>query len=371
VCCCCYRCNAADLLSSLETLAGILIEHRLSLAALPLLSLWEHVALHATHNTPSLVLARVKRVKALCQLGLLAEAGIVLRGLLQGSTLPGVLLHAPQPILGQDGLGPLQQQQQSEGGGKGAAGNTGVAEAGDAAGAAAVLNAGRWSGHASNAAALAMADAVLPACVADVYGPWLCGQVAVARAAWLAAAGSVPNCWRSGCYPFEAAGSSSSADVKAGGASSHATPAAAAAGKGGAAAAAGESAESKLLDKAAKLLQGVIRTSRITLGLPAIAGCNWDQDSGEAGAAAGNATGAKGTSSSSKGSPTKGSGVKQAKGHGGKGGKGDKHGQGAAAAAAAASAAGAGSVGEGVDHLLQAQQQQLLVEGLMQLAEVS
>jgi hypothetical protein len=214
--------------------------------------------------------------------------------------------------------------------------------------------------------------------VGEAYGPWLCGQVAIARAVWLAAAGSVPNCWKGGSYPAEAAGSSSSsnsADGKAGGASSHATPAAAAAGKGGAAAATGESTEFKLLDTAAQLLQGVIKTSRIALGLPAVAGCSWDHDAGEVGAtAAGSGTAAKGTSSGgSKGSQSKGSGGKQAKGHGAKGGKGDTHGHGAAAAAAAAAAnaAAAGAASEGVDQLLQAQQQQLVVEGLMQLAEVS
>jgi hypothetical protein len=214
--------------------------------------------------------------------------------------------------------------------------------------------------------------------VGEAYGPWLCGQVTIARAAWLAAAGSVPNCWKSGSYPAEAAGSSSSSnstDGKAGGASSHATTAAAAAGKGGAAAATGESAESNVLEKAAQLLHGVIKTSRIALGLPAVAGCSWDDDAGEVGAAAaGTGTGAKSTSSSgSKGSQSKGSGGKQAKGHGAKGSKGDKHGHGAAAAAAAAAAnaAAAGAASEGVDQLLQAQQQQLLVEGLMQLAEVS
>jgi hypothetical protein len=186
--------------------------------------------------------------------------------------------------------------------------------------------------------------------------------VAIARAVWFAAAGGVPNCWKSGSYPAETAGSSSnSADGKAGGGSSHATPAAAAAGKGGgaAAAAAGESTESKLLEKAAQLLQGVIRTSHTALGLPAVAGCTWDHDGGEAAAAAaaGSGTGGKGTSSSgSKGSLGKGGGGKQAKGHGAKVGKADKHGHGAAA--------------EGADQLLQAQQQQLLVEGLMQLAEV-
>jgi hypothetical protein len=126
------------------------------------------------------------------------------------------------------------------------------------------------------------------------------------------------------------------------------------------------------MDKAAKLLQGVTRASRVALGLPAVAGCGWDHDSGETGAAAGTGTAAKGTSSGggsgSKGSPAKASGGKQAKGHGTKGGKADKHHRGAAAAAAAA---GGGVAAEGVDPLVQAQHQQLLVEGLMQLAEVS
>ncbi|WIA10725.1 hypothetical protein OEZ85_010899 [Tetradesmus obliquus] len=139
-----YRCNAPDLLSSLESLTHILIQQHISLPALPLLALWEHVALHATHNTPSLVLARVMRVKALSQLALLAEAGIVLRGLLQGSNLPGVLLQGPQPILGPDGVGPIQQS--AEAGSKGSTGSS-AADAAEVSGAAAAFYASKWPGH--------------------------------------------------------------------------------------------------------------------------------------------------------------------------------------------------------------------------------
>jgi hypothetical protein len=368
-CTVCCRSNAPDLLSSLETLTSTLIQHQLALPALPLLALWEHVALHATHNTASVVLARVQRVKALCQLGLLAEAVVVLRGVLQGSSLPGLLLQAPQPILGQDGTGPVQQQH-LEAGGKG---GSGTADAGDVSGAAAVFNAGKWPAHASNAAMQAyIADMVLPACVAAEYGPWLCGQVAVARAAWLAAVGSVPNCWKSGSYLADASSYSSSSEGKPNGSGNHgANAAASAAGKASAGGAAGESAESKLLEKAAKLLQSVIKASRVALGLPAIAGCSWDTDSSEAAPSAGSATAAKGAhSSGSKGAPAKGSSGKQAKGHGAKGGKADKHHKGAAAAAGAEVAASASAFAEAVDYLVQAQHQQLLVEGLMHLAEV-
>jgi hypothetical protein len=104
------RCNAHDLTASLETLCSILLENQLCLPMLPLLSMWEHTALHVTHQMPSVVWCRIMRVKTLAQLGMLAEAGSVLQDLLrvgmmvlclsasglQGSTQAGRLFNKVQ-----------------------------------------------------------------------------------------------------------------------------------------------------------------------------------------------------------------------------------------------------------------------------------
>ncbi len=47
------RCNLQDLLSGLETLAGILIDNEFSLEALPLLALWDYVSCKVVRWVPA------------------------------------------------------------------------------------------------------------------------------------------------------------------------------------------------------------------------------------------------------------------------------------------------------------------------------
>ena len=52
------RCNVTDLRSGLEGIASILVEARLYLDALPVISLWEHLTLHVMRNLKATVLCR-------------------------------------------------------------------------------------------------------------------------------------------------------------------------------------------------------------------------------------------------------------------------------------------------------------------------
>eukprot|EP00775_Hariotina_reticulata_P005829 gene5829-6070_t len=196
-----YRSNAYDLTASLETVCSILFEHQLHLQMLPLLSMWEHTALHVAHQTESVVWCRTVRVKTLAQLGLLAEAGRVLQDLLQGSRLPGKLLSAPQPVLGTDGQG-MGIPEGTGGGSSAASGSipgkeTNTAATGKPVAARLpVFHAAMWPAHAINAAFIDwVLTAELAACLSQAYGPWLCGQLEMARAAWLTAASSPGSKW--------------------------------------------------------------------------------------------------------------------------------------------------------------------------------
>lgn len=365
------RCNAPDLLLCLETLAAILLEHHLCLQLLPLISLWEHLALHVVHRTSSVLLARITRVKALAQLGLLAEAGVVLQSIMQGRNLPGALLHGPQPLLGPDGADIALQEGHST---TAAVPNSKAAAAADApaAGNAAGrphFDSSKWPGHASNAAFLeSMCTSTLQPCIAEAYGSWICGQLVLARAAWLAAAGGVANCWRatdpaSLALGGSSTGSSTSTDtISSNSSSGH--HAAAVASRDATAAlvsiTAMDAVEAHLLDRAAELVQEVVATSRKAAGLQALPGAfSWDHDSD----AAADAASSKKSTSSAKG----GKAGKAAAGAKGKAGKGAaKH-----ATAAATSSAGGSDEPVGMEQvLLQQQHQQLVAEGLMLLTQV-
>jgi len=52
------RCNVTDLRSGLEGIASILVEARLYLDALPVISLWEHLTLHVMRDLKATVLCR-------------------------------------------------------------------------------------------------------------------------------------------------------------------------------------------------------------------------------------------------------------------------------------------------------------------------
>lgn len=432
------RCNAAALASSLECLTSILQEQQLHLQTLPLLTLWEHTSLHVAHNRASTVLARITRVRVLAALGLMPQAATVLHSLMQGSNLPGIVLVPSQPLLGAgDSSATTGAGHHTKGKGHAAEGKDSSSkeskEAATAAGVDALkgldsrpvlYHADKWAQDPANAAFLQLvADAVLDPAVVTAYGPWLCGHFILARAAFLAAAGGVVDCWVDGKPsalaaaaragpppPVDPSTAASSAEASnepavppatgpaakgakpaAGSTSGAAAGAGAAGGKAAAAAASAAAppppartpAEFKLLDAAVQLLQGLVSVSCPASGMSAaVLGIPWaDQgapvEHAKAKIAAGKgAAGKDKTSSGSHGSTAK-------KGHGAtKGGKGSpqKHGKGDKAGAAAqqqppeqqdgAEAAAAERRAAAAAELLAAQHQYLLIEALLQLAAV-
>lgn len=193
------RCNAAALTSSLECLSGILQEQQLHLLTLPLLALWEHTSLYVTHDRASTVLARITRVKALAALGLMSQAAAVLKGLMQGAHLPGLVLGPSQPVLGGDGVAAGLAKPASSGKdatAESAAATAADGDGADSAGRQHLYRADKPPSHPSNAAFLQfVAEAVVQPAVVGALGPWLCGHLNMARAAFLAAAGGVVDCW--------------------------------------------------------------------------------------------------------------------------------------------------------------------------------
>ena len=84
------RCNSRAMLEALEFASSELVVAGYPLEALPVLSLYEHVARDAAKSTTHAVHARVLRSKALMHLGFLAEAFKQLRSLQLGQGLPKV-----------------------------------------------------------------------------------------------------------------------------------------------------------------------------------------------------------------------------------------------------------------------------------------
>lgn len=88
-----------DLLSALQTLTGMLLDSQLLLEALPLISLWEHLALHAARSVHNTVLARLARATAAVRLGCMAVAAGSVAAVMAGAELPspvmgcGLVLH--------------------------------------------------------------------------------------------------------------------------------------------------------------------------------------------------------------------------------------------------------------------------------------
>lgn len=434
----CYtcRCNAAALASSLQCLSGVLHEQQLHLLLLPLLALWEHTTLYITHDKDATVLARITRVRALVSLGLVPQAATVLECLVQGAHLPGLLLEAPQPILGSNGLACATETAaaaaagaKGKEAGAGAAAGGGADAPGDAGSRQHLYHADQWPSHPCNAAFLQyVQETVLDPAVCQAYGPWLCGQITIARAAFLAAAGSAVNCWITGkpsdvvaavksgppaaapvAADAAAVGSSTAASgppiagTAAGGAAAAGAAkggkasgtAAAATGPQGAKAAATAAAgtashtapgiipgaaELKLLSAAVQMLQGVVTASCAAAGMSAAAlGLPWaDQGLPDAKPVAGKAAGGKDkdkAGSGSHGTTAKGhSPSKGSKGGAHKTGKPSKgstssqqpHDQQADSSDSAAADRRAAAAAE----LLVAQHQHLLVEALQELSRV-
>lgn len=77
-----------DLLAGCDAVASCLLDAGLALQALPVLALYEHLALHAARDVGETLHCRQLRVAACCQLGLLAEASRILLPLMAGRSLP-------------------------------------------------------------------------------------------------------------------------------------------------------------------------------------------------------------------------------------------------------------------------------------------
>ncbi|MEW5312856.1 MAG: hypothetical protein WDW38_004457 [Sanguina aurantia] len=254
-----YKCNVTDLMSGLETVCGGLLDNDLALEALPVISLWEHMAYHVTRSLATTVLCRIQRVTALLQLGLLAEAAAVLGGLVVGAALPDAVLDSDAVIKTPDGsvvpVGCVRYRQwlarvgasavsgdASDGtrrciapcdsGGMMAAaplvrtpalGPVRCAEPRGCECAAVAFDVGRRNGflppfvqpsspqalvpppystrhlpgHPSNKACLAfLADTPLHPALEKLYGAWLVAHLSMAQARLLMVAGGVPNAWR-------------------------------------------------------------------------------------------------------------------------------------------------------------------------------
>ncbi len=82
------RCNLPDLLSACQCLVGTLLDAQLLLDALPMISLWEHLAQHGARSVQDTVLARLARAQATTGLGCMTAACQAVVGLMAGSQLP-------------------------------------------------------------------------------------------------------------------------------------------------------------------------------------------------------------------------------------------------------------------------------------------
>jgi len=203
-----YRCNVADLAAGLEAVASTLLDQSFALEALPVLSMWEHLARHITRQLPAAVLARAARVRALCMLGMLGDAAAVISDLMAARNLPDEGMPWSKVVLTALELQSSTQQQQQHpakgkgsntGAHKGHHGNQQQTQPFDTSLLIQRLayDAGAWPGAPQNkrVCELVSAPQLHPA-VAACYGSWLCSVVDQARAAWLLAAGSARNSWR-------------------------------------------------------------------------------------------------------------------------------------------------------------------------------
>lgn len=246
------RLNIGDLLSGLETLCTTLVGNDLSLEALPVLALWEHVSYHVARQLLPTLLCRLLRATALIKLGLLSEAARVIGGLIQGIDIPGFGLTGSQVICGADGI-PIPAQPLPP-----------------------LFNNHLLPGDTSNKKCIEfIADSPVHEAVSAVYGAWLCCQLTQARAAWLMAAGRVPNFWANS-HPVTAARVVPvpvKTDKPSGKASKDAKDAAKDADAAGVAPAVQlpEANEGHLLETAANLLMASISASRRQLGLQPLA----------------------------------------------------------------------------------------------------
>lgn len=171
---CCVAGSVADVLSGLETLACVLLDGSLPLEALPLIVLWEHVALHATGQLQATVLARLARARALVALGLLESAADVITGLMAGRNLPST----------------------EQMGGRLTPATTASASNLLASAPCPSFDASRLPGHEANRSCLLhIADGALVHGLSALYGPWAMAQLAAVRAGFLSAVGATPQCY--------------------------------------------------------------------------------------------------------------------------------------------------------------------------------
>ncbi|GMH35476.1 hypothetical protein BSKO_03344 [Bryopsis sp. KO-2023] len=83
-----YKCNAHGLTVGAEAIAAILVENKMYLEALPVLSIHENLAYHVLRDLQGCVQSRVLRCRALCGMGMMQECCEVLWMLTHGRRLP-------------------------------------------------------------------------------------------------------------------------------------------------------------------------------------------------------------------------------------------------------------------------------------------
>ena len=81
-------------MSALQTLTGALVENELLLEALPLISLWEHLAQSQARDVHATVLARLERARAATRLGCMSAAAEAVAALMAGARLPCAALDS-------------------------------------------------------------------------------------------------------------------------------------------------------------------------------------------------------------------------------------------------------------------------------------
>jgi hypothetical protein len=161
-----------DLLSGVETIAVVLVDSGLALEALPVISLWEHVALYVTRSVNATLMCRIQRARALIHLGLLAEASSVVIGLMQGAALPDATLDTHLVLRSEEDGSPLVLPP------------------------VAPLSGRLMPGDPANKACITLvAQGPVPGPVERLYGPWVVAHLALVRAGLLMRLGGMPNLW--------------------------------------------------------------------------------------------------------------------------------------------------------------------------------
>eukprot|EP00854_Cymbomonas_tetramitiformis_P001513 gene1513-2147_t len=165
-----FRANLSDLLDLLHFISDYLLLNDRLLESLPVLALYEYMALHAARDIVYTVSARTLRVRALSRVGNLAGATRIIVDLLQGRRLPGkgndekLVLLDPSLLVPQSEVLPYNNMELPK--------------------------------HPANVTvAEYIGTAELPDLLAKMYGAQLVAEINVGRAIFLRVLGEVPSCW--------------------------------------------------------------------------------------------------------------------------------------------------------------------------------